>query len=242
MGTLPTQSGKDKMNLDDKIQDTFFKLKQVSAEFPSKIAFSSSLGEEDQVLTWFIAKFRLPIAIFTLDTGRLFNESYELLSRTENKYQIAIDLKFPEAAEIQSLVNNHGINGFYKSLEARKACCGIRKINPLKKALQPFEAWVTGLRSEQSLNRSQVQFRAYDPTFNLEKINPLHHWTYEEIRTLIDRENIPTNPLHSKGFVSIGCAPCTRAIEPGEHPRNGRWWWENSQKECGLHHTNSITK
>lgn len=230
------------MNLDDKIQETLSNLKQVSSEFPSKIAFSSSLGEEDQVLTWFIAKFTLPIAIFTLDTGRLFNESYELLSRTENKYQIAIDLKFPEVAEVQSLVNKHGINGFYKSLEARKACCGIRKINPLKKALQPFDAWVTGLRSEQSPNRSQVQFRAYDPAFNLEKINPLHHWTHEEIRALIDRENIPTNPLHSKGFVSIGCAPCTRAIEPGEHPRNGRWWWENSQKECGLHNTNSTTK
>lgn len=230
------------MKLDDKIQATLSNLRQVSAEFPSKIAFSSSLGEEDQVLTWFIAKYTLPIAIFTLDTGRLFNESYELLSRTENKYQIAIDLKFPEAAEIQSLVNDHGINGFYKSLDARKACCGIRKINPLKKALIPYDAWITGLRSAQSPNRSQVQFRAYDPAFNLEKINPLHHWTYEEIRALIDRENIPTNPLHAKGFVSIGCAPCTRAIEPGEHPRNGRWWWENSQKECGLHNTNSTTK
>lgn len=225
------------MTLEDKVDQTFAQLLQISEEFKGKTAFSSSLGEEDQVLTWFIVKHQLNIHIFTLDTGRLFNESYELIRRTEKKYEVSIDLRFPDSDAVQSMVNDQGINAFYDSLEARKRCCGVRKIQPLKSTLSRFDAWITGLRAEQSVSRSDVPFRSTDDFFNVEKFNPLQHWSLSDIKELIEKENIPTNPLHKKGFVSIGCAPCTRAIEPGEHPRNGRWWWENSKKECGLHAT-----
>ncbi|MGB0423929.1 MAG: phosphoadenylyl-sulfate reductase [Flavobacteriales bacterium] len=225
------------MTLDDKVDQTIAQLLLISEEFKGKIAFSTSLGEEDQVLTWFIAKHHLNIHIFTLDTGRLFNESYELIRRTEKKFEVSIDIRFPDSSRVQNMVKDQGINGFYDSLEARKRCCNVRKIQPLKSTLDEFDAWITGLRAEQSDSRSNVPFRSNDEFFAVEKFNPLHNWSLSEIQQLIERENIPTNPLHKKGYVSIGCAPCTRAIEKGEHPRTGRWWWESSKKECGLHAT-----
>lgn len=221
--------------MEPKINRTLNSLRAIAKAFPGKVAFSTSLGEEDQVLTWFIAKFDLPISIFTLDTGRLFNESYELIERTQKKYGVQIDVRFPEQIEVRSMINEHGINGFYNSIQARKACCSARKIRPLKLALQHYDAWITGLRNEQSNFRQALKYKEKDDFFEVTKFNPLHHWSLAEIQALIKKEGIPSNPLHSKGFVSIGCAPCTRAISHKEHPRDGRWWWENSKKECGLH-------
>lgn len=227
--------------METKINRTLNSLRTIAKAFPGKVAFSTSLGEEDQVLTWFIAKFDLPISIFTLDTGRLFNESYELIERTQKKYSVQIDIRFPEQIEVRSMINEHGINGFYNSIQARKACCSARKIAPLKLTLQHYDAWITGLRNEQSDFRQTLKYSENDGFFGVTKFNPLHDWTYTEIKELIQKEGIPVNPLHAKGFMSIGCAPCTRAIGPKEHPRDGRWWWENSKKECGLH-TSEATK
>lgn len=203
------------------------------------VVFSTSLGEEDQLLTWIIAEYKLPIEIITLDTGRLFPESYDLLSRTASKYKLKIKAFYPNQKAIEGYVNNEGINAFYNSIELRKTCCGIRKIEPLKRALSGHQHWITGLRAAQSENRQDMEVQGYDEFFQINKVNPILHWTDDEMRQVLDDQNIPVNPLHKKGFISIGCAPCTRAIEPGEHPRAGRWWWEESKKECGLHQTNT---
>ncbi|NQX93170.1 MAG: phosphoadenylyl-sulfate reductase [Flavobacteriales bacterium] len=202
-----------------------------------KAAFSTSLGEEDQVLSWIIAEYNLPVDLFTLDTGRLFSESYDLLSRTQNKLKVNIEVFFPKSEGVQDYVKEYRINGFYNSLEARKNCCGVRKIEPLRRALSNYDLWVTGLRAAQSDNRENMPIYSYDEGFGIYKLNPLLHWSDMELQEAIETYKIPVNPLHKKGFVSIGCAPCTRAIQPGEHPRAGRWWWEESKKECGLHQT-----
>lgn len=210
-------------------------LRYVAELFPGKVRFSSSMGQEDQVLTDMIARGKINVQIFTLDTGRLFYETYELMDKTTARYQIPLDVYFPEAADVEDLVRSKGINGFYESIENRKSCCEVRKVRPLARALKGAKVWVTGIRADQSANRQQMTFVEWDEEKQLYKINPLLHWSLEDVNDYIDRYNVPCNTLHGKGFVSIGCAPCTRAIEPGEDPRAGRWWWETSQKECGLH-------
>ena len=203
--------------------------------FPGKVVFSTSLGQEDQVITQLIASQNLPIQIFSLDTGRLFGETLELLARTESKYKTRIKLYYPERESVENWVAQHGINGFYESVENRKSCCYVRKVEPLKRALAGNEIWVTGLRAEQSANRSEMKKTEWDEGNQIIKYNPLLDWTFDEMISYIEEHKIPYNPLHDQGFVSIGCAPCTRAILPGEDARAGRWWWEDSKKECGLH-------
>ncbi|MBP6385626.1 MAG: phosphoadenylyl-sulfate reductase [Pseudarcicella sp.] len=205
------------------------------AEKYSKIVFSSSFGQEDQVITDAIFKNNLPISVFTLDTGRLFQETYELMDTTKQKYNKSFETFFPNTEKVEALVKEKGFNSFYYSVENRKECCGVRKMEPLSRALAGAEVWITGLRSEQSENRSDMPILEWDESRNLLKFNPLIRWSYNEVIAYLQANKVPDNPLHRKGFVSIGCAPCTRAITEGEQPRAGRWWWEESQKECGLH-------
>ena len=204
-------------------------------EYKDKVVFSTSFGQEDQVITALIAKNDLLITIFTLDTGRLFQETYDVFHKTLKKYKKEIKVCFPEAAAVEKLLEAKGPNSFYESVENRKECCFIRKVVPLTKALKGNAVWITGLRAEQSENRSDLALFEYDAHFDIIKFNPLLKWTLEEVQKYIDDNNVPQNALHKQGFVSIGCAPCTRAIAPGEDIRAGRWSWESSHKECGLH-------
>ena len=210
-------------------------LSLIAKLFPGKVVFSTSLGQEDQVITGLIASQNLPIQIFSLDTGRLFPETLELLARTESKYKTRINVFYPETASVEKWVADNGINGFYESVENRKSCCFVRKVEPLKRALAGNQVWITGLRAEQSANRSDMKRVEWDEANQIIKYNPLLDWTFEEMIAYIAEHKIPYNPLHDQGFISIGCAPCTRAILPGEDARAGRWWWEDSKKECGLH-------
>ncbi|HEX5171968.1 MAG TPA: phosphoadenylyl-sulfate reductase [Cyclobacteriaceae bacterium] len=202
-----------------------------------KLKFSSAFGEEDQVITHFIAKNKLPITVFTLDTGRLFQETYDVMDLTRKRYNIEIETYFPETSDVEDLVRKKGFNSFYESVENRKECCFIRKVKPLRRALRDTSVWITGLRAGQSAHRQSFEVLEWDADLNMIKYNPLLNWSYEEMQDFIKANKIPVNSLHKKGFASIGCAPCTRAIAPGEDLRAGRWWWENSQKECGLHET-----
>ncbi len=224
-------------NLLDKTKD--FSIDETLAflanEYKDKVVFSTSFGQEDQVITALIAKYNLPITVFTLDTGRLFQETYDVFHKTEKKYKVGIKTYFPETADVENLLNTKGPNSFYESVENRKECCFIRKVVPLTKALKGNEIWITGLRAEQSENRSDLSVFEFDAHFNIIKFNPLLKWSLEEVQKYIDDNNVPQNTLHKKGFVSIGCAPCTRAIAEGEDIRAGRWSWESSHKECGLH-------
>jgi len=204
-------------------------------EYKGKVVFSTSFGQEDQVITALIAKNDLPITIFTLDTGRLFQETYDVFHKTLKKYKKHIEVYFPEASSVENLLKEKGPNSFYESVENRKECCFIRKVVPLRKALAGNSVWITGLRAEQSENRSDLHLFEYDANFDIIKFNPLLRWSLEEVQKYIDENNVPQNALHKKGFVSIGCAPCTRAIAEGEDIRAGRWSWESSHKECGLH-------
>jgi phosphoadenosine phosphosulfate reductase len=215
--------------------DLVASLRLVSEKYPNKVVFSTSFGQEDQVITDAIFRNGLAIQVFTLDTGRLFPETYELMDKTKARYKTAFKTYFPETEEVEQFVESKGFNSFYESVENRKACCGIRKIVGLKRALKGNEVWITGLRAEQSDNRSSMSIWEYDGGNQIFKFNPLVNWSFEQMETYLNDNNVPQNSLHKKGFVSIGCQPCTRAIEPGEHPRAGRWWWEESQKECGLH-------
>ena len=210
-------------------------IKMVTELFPGKLVFSTSLGQEDQVLTDIIFKNSLPVKIFTIDTGRLFNETYELLDRTTARYKKTVHVYFPESADVEEFVATKGVNSFYESVENRKGCCYIRKVKPLNRALAGAKVWITGLRAEQSDNRKNMSMIEWAEDRQLYKFNPLINWNYQEVLDYIEKFNVPCNSLHDKGFISIGCAPCTRAIEPGEDARAGRWWWETSQKECGLH-------
>ena len=204
--------------------------------FEGKKVFSTSFGIEDQVLTHFIAPYAEFVSTFTLDTGRQFTETYEVFQRTQNKYpNLNIDTYFPEPEDINTYAKNEGINGFYNSVESRKECCRIRKVVPLQKAIKGAELWITGLRAEQSDNRESLEFLEWDEANQLVKFNPLLHYTLKEVEVLINTYNIPLNSLYKKGYLSIGCAPCTRALMEGEPFRAGRWWWEDGKKECGLH-------
>lgn len=204
--------------------------------FRGRIALSSSLSIEDQVLTDLIAKIEPSTRIFTLDTGRLFPETYSLIERTRMKYPITLEVFFPEASEVEKMVKEEGINLFYAGIEQRKRCCQVRKIQPLKRAFQGLEVWICGLRKEQSVTRHDMQMVEWDAQNQLIKLNPLIDFTEEQVWDYIKANHVPYNKLHDKGFPSIGCQPCTRAVKPDEDIRAGRWWWENPEhKECGLH-------
>ncbi len=208
----------------------------IAKTFGSKAAFSSSLSWEDQVITHHIFTLNLPIRVFTLDTGRLFPETYSVLNRTVEKYKKPIEVFFPDNAAIEKMVTEKGPLSFYASVENRKECCFNRKVEPLNRALKGVECWITGIRAEHSENRSEMRMLETDEARNLIKIHPLAHWSLAQVKAELFLHNIPYNSLHDKGFVSIGCQPCTRAIQPGDDFRAGRWWWEDtSKKECGLH-------
>ncbi len=205
-------------------------------QFPQAIKFASSLGMEDQIITDIILRHHPEITVFTLDTGRLFKESYDLIEAMEKHYHTTITIMFPDAREVENMVQESGINLFYHSVANRKRCCGIRKVNPLRRALSGLDAWITGLRRDQADSRSSVEAVEWDDTYQMVKINPLWNWSDETIRKHIQENQIPYNRLHDQGYPSIGCACCTRAIATGESIRAGRWWWENeSKKECGIH-------
>lgn len=204
--------------------------------FGERIVLSTSLGLEDQVLTEMVLRQKRDIEVFTLDTGRLFPETYELIARTNKHFGIRMKTYFPESAKVEKMVAEHGVNLFYDSVENRKMCCGIRKVAQLPRAFDGMEAWICGLRKDQSVSRFFNKLVEWDDNNGLVKINPLINWSEKEVWGYIKKHGIPYNLLHDRGFPSIGCEPCTRAIEPGEDIRSGRWWWENElHKECGLH-------
>jgi len=206
--------------------------------FPGQVSFSTSFSLEDQVILHHIASENLPVHVFTLDTGRLFGETYSVWTASREKYGIPIQAYIPDTSRLESFVNQKGPNAFYESVENRKACCFIRKVEPLNRALSGKKVWITGIRAEHSGNRSQLNLLEWDEGHQLNKYNPLLHWTQEELRQYISKYDVPYNILHDRGFVSIGCQPCTRAIKANEEFRAGRWWWENTEvKECGLHQT-----
>ncbi|TGK28787.1 phosphoadenylyl-sulfate reductase [Leptospira gomenensis] len=210
-------------------------LEWISKEFGDSAAFSTSLGLEDQVITHVIFSRNLNIRVFTLDTGRLFNETYDLHRLTNASYGKRIETFFPETISIQNLINRKGPDSFYESVENRKECCHIRKVEPLNRALIGAKLWITGIRAEQSESRHSLAKVELDSSRNILKYHPLLDWDLEKTQDYIDTFRIPVNVLHKKGFPSIGCAPCTRAVQPDEDVRAGRWWWEADNQECGLH-------
>lgn len=210
-------------------------LARIANDF-SPAVFASSLAAEDMVLTDLILRAKLPIGIFTLETGRLHAETLGMLDRIRETYGVEITLFRPEPAAVDAYVAQHGLNGFYDSVELRKECCRIRKIEPLGRALAGNKAWVTGQRRAQSSTRTALDVQEDDAAHRMTKFNPLADWSEQDVWHFIRSNNVPYNPLHDKGYPSIGCEPCTRAIQPGEDVRAGRWWWENPDtKECGLH-------
>jgi len=212
------------------------RIREMRRRVEGRIAFSTSLGLEDQAILHAIAESGADIDVFTLDTGRLFPEVLETVELSELRYGLRIRLVAPEAAEVEQLVARDGVFGFRHSIENRKACCEIRKVRPLNRELKGAQGWISGLRREHSDARAEVKLADWDEVHALIKVNPVADWSTQDLTAYIAANNVPVNPLHARGFVSIGCAPCTRAVQPGEHPRAGRWWWENEEKkECGLH-------
>jgi phosphoadenosine phosphosulfate reductase len=212
------------------------KLRYLAGQHPDKVIFTTSFGYEDQVITDMIFDNDIDIKVITLDTGRLFPETYKVFRSTVERYKKEIKVYFPPADEVEEMVTKKGPFSFYESLENRKECCHIRKVIPLKRALKGNDIWITGLRASQSNNRSSMKEFEVDEGNNIVKFNPLKDWSLEQTIDYVKANRIPYNVLHDKGFVSIGCQPCTRAIQPGEDFRAGRWWWEQgSGKECGLH-------
>jgi phosphoadenosine phosphosulfate reductase len=210
----------------------------LNISYGADAVFSTSFGIEDQVVTHLIQEVGRNIAIFTLETGRLFPETYKVWSRTVEKYDLPIRAYYPLTEQVENLLSTKGPSSFYNSVEDRKECCYIRKIEPLHRAIRGYKVWITGIRAEQSPNREDMRAVEYDAANNILKIHPLFHWTLAEVEDYIKTHQVPYNLLHDKGFPSIGCQPCTRAIAPGEDFRAGRWWWEDtSKKECGLHRT-----
>lgn len=203
---------------------------------PGRISLSTSLGLEDQAILHAIAEGGAEIDVFTLDTGRHFPETLETVAASERRYGIRIRVVVPDAGEAEDLTARDGILGFRLSVEARKACCDVRKVRPLRRTLEGAAGWITGLRRSQSAGRAEVPFASWDEDYGLIKVNPIADWSAEQLDAYIKVNDIPVNSLHARGFPSIGCQPCTRAIRPGEDIRAGRWWWENEDgKECGLH-------
>jgi len=213
-------------------------IQYVQQKFGSEAVFSTSFGIEDQVITHLIAQSGKEISLFTLETGRLFPETYYVWNRTIEKYGLTIKAYYPDTKAVEDMVTTKGPSSFYESVENRKECCHIRKIEPLRRAIQGFKVWITGIRAEQSANREGMENIEWDAANNILKIHPLFDWTLEDVEIFLRKNGIPYNPLHDKGFPSIGCQPCTRAVREGEDFRAGRWWWEDkSKKECGLHVT-----
>ncbi len=210
-------------------------LRDIASEF-SPAVFANSLGAEDMVLTDLIVTDKLPITIFSLDTGRLPPETYDLIDAVKKHYGLALKLYYPQHEPLEAYTRSKGINAFYDSVELRKECCFIRKVEPLRRALAGQKAWITGMRAQQSATREALPVRTFDDGNGLEKFNPLADWTEKEVWAYLKLNKVPYNALHDRFYPSIGCAPCTRAISPGEDVRAGRWWWENPEtKECGLH-------
>lgn len=213
-------------------------IRYVDQKFKNETVFSTSFGIEDQVITHMLAEAGSSASIFTLETGRLFPETYYVWNRTLEKYKLPIKAYYPNTQAVESLVSLKGPSSFYESVENRKECCFIRKIEPLQRAIQGYKVWITGIRAEQSANREDMDIVEWDEANQIIKIHPIFHWTLADVESFLKANFIPYNPLHDKGFPSIGCQPCTRAVQKGEDFRAGRWWWEDkSKKECGLHVT-----
>lgn len=223
------------LQIDGKVAALVHELRCAVNHF-APVVFASSMGAEDMVLMDIIYRRNIDIEVFTIDTGRLPAETYTLMAAAASHYGRSNAIYLPQAESVEAFVSAHGINGFFDSIDARKACCHARKVEPLRRALAGKRAWVTGLRASQSSTREAVVQSAFDDTNGLQKINPLAMWSDAEVWAYIHANAVPYNALHDQGFPSIGCAPCTRAIQPGEDIRAGRWWWENPEtKECGLH-------
>lgn len=204
--------------------------------FGAQMVIASSLGAEDQVLAHLVSRSGIDIPVFTLDTGRMFGESYDLIERTREELGVAIEIYFPDTARVEDMVRTHGVNLFYRSVELRRECCHVRKVEPLRRALEGRLAWATGLRRAQSVTRSGLETVEWDEHNGLYKVNPLADWSNDQVWEYVRSHRVPYNGLHDRGFPSIGCAPCTRAVAPGDDPRSGRWWWEQPEhRECGLH-------
>ena len=222
--------------VDNNVQDQSIDevLNHITKIFPTETCFSTSFSMEDQVITDFLKNSN--VKIFTLDTGRLFEDTYNTWTLTKSKYKVAIKAYYPNQELLEPFIQENGPDSFYTSVDNRKDCCNIRKVQPLKRALAGNKIWITGLRAEHSPDRENLQQFEWDESNQIIKFHPLLFWTTEQVKNYIKEKQIPYNILHDKGFVSIGCAPCTRAIQPGEDFRAGRWWWEDaSKKECGLH-------
>ena len=226
----------NQLNEEFKNSSTLEVLEFLLRETKKNVALSSSFGAEDQVLTDMMLRVDKRANIFTLDTGRLPDETYSVMHETNLRYGIKVKVFFPKAKDVEDLYKRQGANGFYDSIENRKSCCFVRKIAPLKRALKGVDFWVTGLRSAQSVTREDMKLFEFDETNNVIKVNPLKDWTEQDIWAYIKSYKVPYNKLHKLGYPSIGCAPCTRAVKEGGDIRSGRWWWENPEhKECGLH-------
>lgn len=233
--TSPVLTEALKASVTKKLAQVTGLLTEAAAKFPA-ITFANSFGAEDMVLTDIILREKLAIEIFSLDTGRLPAETYTLMAEVERTYQTKLKVYFPEHEIVEHYVNTNGINAFYESVELRKACCHMRKVAPLQRALNGKQAWVTGMRAEQATTRAQLPEQEFDASNQLEKFNPLTDWTEQEVWAYIRMHQVPYNQLHDAFYPSIGCAPCTRAVAMGEDVRAGRWWWEGpNSKECGLH-------
>lgn len=222
-------------NLDDRVGKVLHLLARVTVDHAPAL-LGTAFGAEGMVLIDLIARHRLPIRIFTLDTGRLPEETYALMDRVRERYGLPIDVYAPDTRLVQALVREHGANPFYDSVELRKRCCDVRKSEPLQRALVAKGAWITGLRRGQSVTRDAIALMEFDPVHRVLKVNPLADWSEDEIWEYLRGHGVPYNPLHDRGYPSIGCAPCTRAVAPGEDVRAGRWWWEHPEhRECGIH-------
>ncbi|MBI1397830.1 MAG: phosphoadenylyl-sulfate reductase [Betaproteobacteria bacterium] len=223
------------MTLEQRISEAAQRLREATVQY-APAAFSSSFGAEDMVVHDLIARESLAVEIFTLDTGRLHDETLALVHRARLHYGIPVRVLYPDAADLDAFVTRHGPNAFYDSVALRKQCCGLRKLEPLSRALAGKGLWITGLRRSQSVTREELDVLSHDAARGLAKLNPIVDWTAEDVQAYLRRFDVPVNPLHARGFPSIGCAPCTRAVAPHEHERAGRWWWEQPEsRECGLH-------
>lgn len=221
--------------MQQKIDHVVTVLQQAVRDF-APVCFANSLGAEDMVLTDIIANHHLDIEMFSLDTGRLPQQTYDLMQEVADRYSVPLKVYFPDNAAVERYVEQNGVNGFYGSVESRKSCCFVRKVEPLRRALRGKKAWVTGLRRDQAVTRGSLEESSYDADFGLQKFNPLLEWSNKDVWAYIRQNDVPYNKLHDQFYPSLGCAPCTRSVTPGEDIRAGRWWWEDpANKECGLH-------